>query len=77
MMVGPLQSLVERGETLQLQEKLKEVKKKAGSSVKELFDRNQHGHTVLDLAALLGRQEILQLLLEHGAELDGANKSGS
>lgn len=54
VVVGPLQSLVERGETLVLQEKLQEVKKKAGNCAKELFDRNQQGHTVLDLAALLG-----------------------
>lgn len=72
-----LQSLVERGEKQQLREKLQEAKGKTGSTVKELFERNQQGHTPLDLAALLGRHEMLQLLLEHGAEVDGANKSGA
>lgn len=71
-----LQSLVERGEKLQLQDKLMEGKKKTGSTIKELIERNQQGHTPLDLAALLGRVEIAQVLLEYGAELDSANKSG-
>lgn len=69
-----VQSLVERGEKQQLEEKLQEAKGKTGTTVKE---RNQQGHTPLDLAALLGRQEILKLLLEYGAELDGVNKSGT
>lgn len=72
-----VQSLVERGEKQQLEEKLQEAKGKTGTTVKELFERNQQGHTPLDLAALLGRQEILKLLLEYGAELDGVNKSGT
>ena len=73
----PLQSLVECGETQQLRNKLEEARGKSGTTMKELYERNQQGHTPLDLAALLGRYEITQLLLEHGAEVNGANKSGA
>ena len=71
-----LQALVEQGDKQQLMEKLEESKGKSCSTIKELFERNQQGHTPLDLAALLGRHEIVKLLLEYGAELDAANKSG-
>lgn len=72
-----LQSLVECGETQQLRDKLEEAHGKSGTTMKELFERNQQGHTPLDLAALLGRHEIARVLLEHGAEVNGANKSGA
>lgn len=70
-----IQSLVEHREKEQLRDKLQEARGKSGAAIK--FERNQQGHTPLDLAALLGRHEILELLLEYGAELDGANKSGA
>ena len=76
---GSLQALVECGDKKQILEKLEEVKGKNASSstLKELFERNQLGHTPLDLAGILGLQEIVQLLLEHGADLNEANKSGT
>lgn len=66
-----LLSFVESRDKKQLAEKLEEIKGK-----KELFERSQQGHSPLDLAAILGQHEIVQLLLEYGAELSGANKSG-
>ncbi len=69
-----LQTLVELGDKKQLLEKLEESKR---STSKELYERTPQGHTALDVAALLGRRDMLQLLLEYGAELNGANKSGA
>lgn len=66
-----LLSFVESGDKKQLAGKLEEIKGK-----KELFERSQHGHSPLDLATILGQREIVQMLLEHGAEPSGANKSG-
>ena len=66
-----LLSFVESGDKKQLAEKLEELKGK-----KELIERGPQGHSPLDLAAILGQHEIVKMLLEHGAEPSGANKSG-
>ena len=42
----------------------------------DLGARDKHGRTALDLAALLGRGEIAQLLVEKGADVNLANASG-
>ena len=67
--------LVELGDTGQLAEKLQEL----NLSRELLCSRNEQGHTPLDLAALLGRLELLNLLIECGGPelINAANKSGS
>lgn len=55
-------------------EKLGELKERG---TKDLLERNQHGHSALDFAALLGKDKLVQLLLEYGAEVNDANKSGT
>lgn len=70
-----LLSVVESGDKQQLAERLAEFRDKSAS--KELSERNQHGHSPLDLAAILGHHQLLQLLLDHGADLNATNKSGS
>ena len=41
-----------------------------------LTRRDKNGRTVLDLAALLGKTELVQALVEKGAEVNAHNKSG-
>lgn len=69
-----LMCVVEKGDKELLLEKLEEIK--AQNSSKELLERNQYGHGPLDIASLLGKKDLVQLLLEHGAEVNSANKSG-
>ena len=66
-----LQSLVQKGDRDQLVEKLE-----GQSSNKDLLDRGNQGHTPLELAAVLGREELVGVLLDHGAEVNSGNKSG-
>lgn len=68
-------ALIEKGDRELLVKKLEDIK--GQNSSKELLERTQHGHTPVDLAALLGKKELLELLLEHGAEVNSANKSGN
>lgn len=42
----------------------------------DLNARNKYGRTPLDLAALLGREEVVRVLVEKGAEVNLANSSG-
>ena len=42
----------------------------------DLNARSKHGRTPLGLAALLGREEVVRVLLEKGAEVNLANSSG-
>ena len=72
--VMSLMCVVEKGEKELLLEKLEEIK--AQNSSRELLERNQYGHAPLDIASLLGKDDLVQLLIEHGAEINGANKSG-
>ena len=58
------------GDKEELQQKLQ------SSASKDLCERNAQSHNVLDLAALLGRQELLEALLDGGADINAANKSG-
>lgn len=66
--------LVESGDKEQLEKKLEELKAK--NCAKELYERNLYGHSPIDLAALLGREDLLQLLLDNGVEVNSVNKSG-
>lgn len=61
--------LVESGEREALAERLE-----AGET--DLCARDESGRTALDLAALLGREEVVRLLTEKGAEVNLTNKSG-
>lgn len=65
-------SLVEFGD----KEKLLEIIE--GSEFqKELSARDNQGRTALDTAALLGKVDIVQLLVGSGADLNKPNKSGT
>lgn len=52
------------------------LQKVQSSASKELCERNAQNHNALDLAALLGKQELLEALLDKGADINAANKSG-
>ena len=62
--------LVELGKKEDLAERLEEE----GSD--DLKVRDEQGKTALDLAAILGRDEMAQLLMGRGAEVNLTNKSG-
>jgi len=70
-------SLVEEGNYEQLAEKLGEGEsdEKEGKKV-NVNQRSKTGYSPLDMAALLGRKPLLELLLEQGADVNAANKSG-
>ena len=70
--LASLFSLVELGD----KEKLLEILANSENQ-KELSVRNKHGRTALDTAALLGRVDIVQALVDNGADLNKANKSGT
>ena len=70
-----LLSLVERGDREGLLQLLESIS--ASNSTKEFGERNAQNLNAVDLAALLGRQELLELLLDHGADVNSTNKSGS
>ena len=70
-----LTSLVEAGDTEKLAEKL-EVMSENESDCYRFTHRNDRGHTILDLAALLGRHQMAALLVEKGADVNNSNSSG-
>lgn len=70
-----LLSLVESGDREKLVQKLESIS--AGNSTKEFSERNIQNLNALDLAAVLGRQDLLGLLLDFGADINSANKSGA
>ncbi len=69
-----LLALVESGNKEALLQKLESMK--ASNSSKEFCERSLQNHNALDLAALLGRQELLEMLIDYGADINSMNKSG-
>ena len=70
-------SLVEEGKYEQLVETLGESDNGDKEGVKLNVNlRSKCGYSPLDMAALLGRRPLMELLLEHGADVNAANKSG-
>ena len=65
-------SLVEAGDLEQLEQRLTEDE---GRQV-TLSCFNSEGRTPLELAAMLGKGEVARLLVDKGADVNGANKSG-
>lgn len=70
-----LLSLVESGDKEKLLQKLESIS--TGNSTKEFSERNTQNLNALDLTAVLGRQNLLELLLDYGADINSANKSGA
>ena len=68
-------SLVELGDLDQLADKLEESKEEESFKLK-INQRNKDGYTALDMAALLGRRALLDLLTDGGADINASNKSG-
>lgn len=66
-------SLVESGDKEALVQRLQESE----DVQKELSTKNNRGKTPLDIAALLGKADIVQVLVDNGADLNRANKSGT
>ena len=71
-------SLVEEGKYDQLVEKIEEGKENEEGEAKklDLNRRSKAGYSPLDMAALLGRKPLLELLLDNGADVNSSNKSG-
>lgn len=65
-------ALIESGDAETLLQRLQESE----DAHKLLSNRNKQGKNALDLAALLGRADIAKVLVENGAALNKANKSG-
>ena len=68
--MGTCTELVEKGDKQGLLERLEEEER-------DLNSRDEQGRTLLDLATILGREEIVHLLVEKGADVNLANPSGS
>ncbi len=66
-------SLIESGDADTLVQRLQESE----DGQKLLSDRNKQGKNALDLAALLGKADLAKVLVENGAALNKANKSGT
>ena len=71
--VASIFSLVESGDKEALVQRLQESE----DVQKELSTKNSRGKTPLDIAALLGKADIAQVLVDNGAELNKVNKSGT
>ncbi len=76
MVIMDILSLVEDGKYEKLVEKLEEGRTEEGETRINLNQRSKAGYSPLDMAALLGRKSSLELLLENGADVNSANKSG-
>ena len=71
--VASIFSLVESGDKEALVQRLQESE----DVQKELSTKNSRGKTPLDIAALLGKADIAQVLVDNGADLNKVNKSGT
>lgn len=72
-MQGPsVFSLVEAGDLEQLNQLLGEDEGRE----ENLSSLSSEGRTPLELAAMLGKEEVARLLVNKGADINGANKSG-
>lgn len=70
--------LVCRGDPIKIREFFEDPQSEMPLDLKSLLNRrDESGKSALDLAAMLGRADVIRVLIEYGADPNSATKTGA